>query len=136
GQAVAIGLAHLTATPAAGIAARTYLGIRILGAPLALLYVAQREVHYALGDAQSPMRATVAAQVVNIGLAVLFIFVLKQGVRGAACATVIAHGVEAGVLSLAHRARGFGLREMRREHLAALFRVGLPTGIQFVLEVG
>jgi MATE family multidrug resistance protein len=136
GQAVAIGLAHLTATPAAGIAARTYLGIRILGAPLALLYVAQREVHYALGDAQSPMKATVLAQVVNIGLAVLFIFVLKQGVRGAATATVIAHAVEAGVLSLASRERGFGLSGVRRADLAALFRVGLPTGIQFVLEVG
>ncbi len=82
------------------------------------------------------MRATVAAQVVNIGLAVLFIFVLKQGVRGAAWATVIAHAVEAGVLSLAQRSRGFGLRALRRNDLAALFRVGLPTGIQFVLEVG
>src|SRR5258706_6567487 len=82
------------------------------------------------------MRATVAAQVVNIGLAVLFIFVLKQGVRGAATATVIAHAVEAGVLSLASRERGFGLSAVRRADLAALFRVGLPTGIQFVLEVG
>jgi len=101
-----------------------------------LLYVALREVRYAEGDAQSPMRATVLAQVVNIGLAVLFIFVLKQGVRGAAFATVIAHAVEAGVLSLAQRSRGFGLRDLRRADLAALFRVGIPTGIQFALEVG
>jgi MATE family multidrug resistance protein len=136
GQLVALALAHLAASEAAGAAARTYLSIRIVGAPLVLLYVALREVHYAEGDAQGPMRATVVAQVVNIGLAVLFIFVLKQGVRGAACATVIAHGFEAGVLSLAHRSRGFGLSAMRREHLAALFRVGLPTGLQFVLEVG
>ena len=89
GQAVAVLLGHLAATEAAGRAARTYLQIRIVGAPLALLYVALREVRYAEGDAQSPMRATVAAQAVNILLAVLFIFVLKQGVRGAACATVI-----------------------------------------------
>jgi MATE family multidrug resistance protein len=82
------------------------------------------------------MRATVAAQAVNIVLAVLFIFVLKQGVRGAACATVIAHAVEAGILSLAQRSHGFGLRAVRRQDLAALFRVGLPTGLQFVLEVG
>src|SRR5262249_29856115 len=121
---------------AAGAAAHTYLGIRIVGAPLALLYAALREGRYAEGDAQSPMRATIAAQLVNIGLAVLFIFVLKQGVRGAACATVIAHGVEAGVLALAQRERGFGLRAMRREDFMALLRVGLPTGIQLVLEVG
>jgi MATE family multidrug resistance protein len=136
GQFVALALEHMTATAAAGAAARTYLRIRIVGAPLALLYVAMREGRYAEGDAQSPMRATVAAQLVNIGLAVLFIFVLKQGVRGAACATVIAHGVEAGVLSLALRERGFGLRSVRREEILALFRVGLPTGIQLLLEVG
>jgi MATE family multidrug resistance protein len=136
GQFVAVAIEHLTATAAAGAAARTYLRIRIVGAPLALLYVALREGRYAEGDAQSPMRATVAAQLVNIGLAVLFIFVLKQGVRGAACATVIAHGVEAGVLALALRERGFGIRLMRREDVAALFRVGLPTALQFVLEVG
>jgi MATE family multidrug resistance protein len=136
GQFVALALEHMTATAAAGAAARTYLRIRIVGAPLALLYVAMREGRYAEGDAQSPMRATVAAQLVNIGLAVLFIFVLKQGVRGAACATVIAHGVEAGVLSLAIRGRGFGLRSVRREEILALLRVGLPTGIQFLLEVG
>jgi len=136
GQAVAVLLGHLAATEAAGKAARTYLQIRILGAPLALLYVALREVRYAEGDAQSPMRATVAAQAVNITLAVLFIFVLKQGVRGAACATVIAHAVEAGILSLDQRSRGFGLAAMRRGDLAALFRIGLPTGVQFVLEVG
>jgi MATE family multidrug resistance protein len=136
GQLVAEGLAHLTASEASGAAARTYLRIRVVGAPLVLLYVAMREVRYAEGDAQSPMRATVAAQLVNIALAVLFIFVLKQGVRGAACATIFAHGVEAGVLALAYRGRGFGLRETKREHIKALFRVGLPTGIQFVLEVG
>jgi MATE family multidrug resistance protein len=136
GQFVAVLLGKLAASEASGAAARTYLQIRIVGAPLVLLYVALREVRYAEGDAASPMRATVAAQIVNIALAVLFIFVLHQGVRGAACATVIAHGVEAGVLSLAQRPRGFGLRSMRREHLVALYRVGLPTAIQFVLEVG
>src|SRR5205814_8614736 len=99
GQALAVLLGRLAATEAAGRAARTYLQIRIVGAPMALLYIALREVRYAEGDARSPMRATVAAQAVNIVLAVLFIFVLKQGVRGAACATVIAHAVEAGVLS-------------------------------------
>ena len=82
------------------------------------------------------MRATVAAQVVNIALAVLFIFVLQQGVAGAATATVIAHGVEAGVLALSLRKRGFGLRLMTRDDVIALFRVGFPTALQFVLEVG
>ena len=136
GQGVALIIGQLASTEAAGRAAGTYLRIRILGAPLALLYVALREVRYAEGDAHSPMRATVAAQATNIILAVTFIFVLHWGVAGAAFATVLAHGVEAGTLSLAQRSRGFGLRVVRRRHIVELFQVGLPTGLQFALEVG
>ena len=136
GQVVAVLIGHLASTEAAGRAAGTYLRIRILGAPLALLYVALREVRYAEGDPQSPMRATIAAQATNILLAVTFIFVLHWGVVGAALATVIAHGVEAGTLSLAQRSDGFGLGEVRKHHIVELFRMGLPTGLQFGLEVG
>jgi MATE family multidrug resistance protein len=136
GQAAAVLIGRLASTEGAAQAAGTYLRIRIVGAPLALLYVALREVRYAKGDPQSPMRATVAAQATNIILAVTFIFVLKWGVAGAAFATVLAHGVEAGTLSLAQRSEGFGVRLVRREHIAELFRMGLPTGLQFALEVG
>jgi MATE family multidrug resistance protein len=136
GQAAALLIGHLASTEAAAHAAETYLRIRILGAPLALLYVAQREVRYAKGDPQSPMRATVAAQATNLVLAVTFIFVLKWGVAGAALATILAHGVEAGTLWSTQRLQGFGLRLVRREHIAELFRMGLPTGLQFALEVG
>jgi MATE family multidrug resistance protein len=82
------------------------------------------------------MRATVAAQATNLVLAVTFIFVLKWGVAGAALATILAHGVEAGTLWSTQRLQGFGLRLVRREHIAELFRMGLPTGLQFALEVG
>jgi len=136
GQGVAVLVGRLASTEAAGHAAETYLRIRILGAPFALLYVALREVRYAEGDPQSPMRATMAAQATNIALAVTFIFVLHWGVAGAAFATVLAHAVEAGMLSLAQRGRGFGLSVVRRHHIAELLRMGLPTGLQFGLEVG
>jgi MATE family multidrug resistance protein len=136
GQVVAAFIGRLAATEAAGNAASLYLRIRVLGAPIVLLYAALREVRYAHGDARSPMVATVCAQIVNISLAFVFIFVLHRGVAGAASATIVAHTVEAGVLSWAQRKRGFGLRAVTREHLADLFRVGLPTAFQFVLEVG
>jgi Na+-driven multidrug efflux pump len=45
---------------------------------------------------------------VNIGLATLFVFVLKKGVAGAAVATVIANGVE--LLVLVRARRGSSLR--------------------------
>jgi MATE family multidrug resistance protein len=136
GQVVAWLMPLVAATAEAGEAARTYLSIRILGAPMALGYVALREVRYAQSDARSPMKATVAANVVNMVLAYLFIFHFHWGVAGAAIATVIAHAVELGMLALVQRAIGFEVRGMRARHLRELWKVGLPTGLQFTLEVG
>ena len=136
GQVVAELLPLIAATEASGEAARTYLRIRILGAPFALGYVAIREVRYAQSDARSPMKATMFANAVNIGLAYLFVFHLHWGVAGAGIATVIAHAVELGMLALVQRAVGFNMRGMRARHVRALFKVGLPTGLQFTLEVG
>ncbi|HXU84161.1 MAG TPA: MATE family efflux transporter, partial [Polyangia bacterium] len=134
GQVVALLLPHLTATAAAGRAARTYLAIRILGAPLALSYVALREVSYGRGNAGAPMRATVAANLVNIALAYLLVFVWDFGVAGAALATVLANAVELG--GLLFRQRDLGLRQVTRAELRALWRLGTPTGVQYILEVG
>jgi multidrug resistance protein, MATE family len=137
GQILALLLEQVASTPASQHAARTYLSIRILGAPLVLLYVALREVRYGQGDARSPMWASIIANATNIALAATFIYVLGWGVAGVAWATVIAHAVEAGVLALVqHLSAGWGIRRMRREHLAALLRMGLPTGVQFTLEIG
>jgi MATE family multidrug resistance protein len=137
GEAAACGVGRLAASAAAGRAATTYLRIRALAAPVVLVQVALREIRQAQGDARSPMIAAVSANVVNIALALLFIFGLRWGVAGAALATVVAHGVEAGVLAFVQRATGgFGLRVVRRSHLVDLARVGLPTGLQFMLEVG
>jgi MATE family multidrug resistance protein len=137
GELVAPLLPYLTATPEAGHAASTYLSIRTLGAPTALVYVALREVRYGLGDARSPMVATVMANLVNIGLCCLFVFGFHWGVAGAAWATMIAHSVEAGVLVWVQRqAGGFSFELARRRHFTALWAVGWPTAIQFSLEVG
>jgi multidrug resistance protein, MATE family len=136
GQVLARLVAHLASAPAAGQAAGTYIRIRILGAPMALAYVALREVRYGMGDARSPMRATVLANLVNIGLAVVLVLVLRQGVAGAAHATLVANAVELGSLALSQRRRGSGGWRTTRAHVRALWRLGQPTGVQFVLEMG
>jgi MATE family multidrug resistance protein len=136
GQCAAPFVSRLASSEAAGRAAEIYLRIGVAGAPMVLFYAALREVRYAHGDARTPMVATVTAQAVNIGLAVLFIFVLHRGVLGAATATFLAHLVETAIIAWKQSKWGFGLRAVRREHVADLFRVGLPTGLQFVLEVG
>jgi MATE family multidrug resistance protein len=136
GQLLARLLPLISASHEAGGYARTYLSIRSLGAPMALVYVALREVRYGESEARLPMVATVIANLVNIALACTFVYAFKWGVAGAAWATVIAHSVEAGVLALAQRRRGWGLTRTRAHHLRALWRVGMPTAVQFTLEVG
>src|SRR5882757_689741 len=69
--AAAIGLGMLTIG-----AGRTYMQIRSLGAPPALLFAALREVCYGRGESHAPMRASIIANLVNSALAYLFIFVL------------------------------------------------------------
>jgi MATE family multidrug resistance protein len=142
--AVTVGLGELTATmvgriaadPHAARAASTYLSIRILGAPMALVYVALREVRYGQSDARTPMVATVLANATNIVLAYLFIFAFRWGVAGAGWATVIAHSVEAGTLIVVQTRQGWFVRNTRLAHLRAVWRIGMPTGVQFTLEVG
>jgi MATE family multidrug resistance protein len=139
GQLLAQALPWIAASSEAGEAARTYLSIRVLGAPMAAGQVALREVRYGEGDARSPMIATIVANVVNVALAAWFIWGLHWGVAGAAWATVIAHTVELVVLMLATGNLEFfegAVRSCTRRHMAALWRVGVPTGVQFMLEVG
>jgi len=136
GELTALALPLISASSEAGHAARTYLSIRTLGAPMALLYVALREVRYGESDARSPMTATVAANLVNVALAWTFVYVMKWGVAGAAWATICAHTVEAGVLMVRQARLGFQVRATAMKHVRALWRIGLPTAIQFTLEVG
>lgn len=136
GQLVATLLVRISATAAAGEAAHTYLHIRNLVAPLVLIGVALREVRYAEGDSQSPMLATIGANIVNVGLAVLFVFGLHRGVAGAATATAIASSCETLILWRLGARRGVRAGGMTMEHVRELWRIGLPTALQFMLEVG
>src|SRR5262249_54957072 len=74
GQLVAMSLPRLCATAEAGEAARVYLAIRALGAPITLVHTALREVRYAEGDARTPMHASVIANLVNVALAWTFVY--------------------------------------------------------------
>ncbi len=163
-ELIAQAVAGMAATKAAGEAANTYMRIRALGAPIVLVQVALREVLQGQGNSRAPMVGTVAANVVNVALALVFVFVLHLGVAGAAAATLVAHAVEASVVLYAQRRLGgFGILPARSEappgetnrtqryvnvlhavrdralsgpHWRQLLRVGLPTGLQFLLEVG
>lgn len=136
GRALAELLPHLAASVPAGVHARTYLGIRVLGAPMVLAFVALREYRYGEGDTRSPMIAALVGNAANIALNWLFVIHLRWGVAGSAWSTVIGHAVELGVVVLAQSRHGFPIRRTRARHLLELWRIGVPTGLQFLLEMG
>jgi MATE family multidrug resistance protein len=124
-----------TVDPEVGGHAATYLRIRSLAAPVLLAYVALRETRWGEGDTRSPMRASIAGNVVNLGLDVVLILGLGWGVHGAAIASVAGNAVELAGLAWPMRAR---LRRLvwRPALARAVWRQGAPTGLQFVMEVG
>lgn len=134
-------LLHLVAaTPASGQAASAYMAIRCASGPFVMAYVALRETRYGVGDSRSPMIAAVVGNAANIGLDALFILGFGWGVEGAAFATALAHVLEVALLAaLIRRADGASPQRRLRvslEALRELWDLGLPTGVQFLLEVG
>lgn len=136
GQLVAPLAEAISASAAAGAHASTYLRIRLLGTPMLLAFVALRENRYGLGDARSPMIASLAGNAVNIALDYVLVLHVGAGVAGAAWATVVGHVTEVGIIAWAQRPDGYGVRACAWRHIAAVVRVGWPTGVQFALEVG
>jgi MATE family multidrug resistance protein len=129
-------LSRIAATPQAAQHARGYLGIRLLGTLPVLGLFTLQELRYALGDAQLPMRAAVIANAFHILLAYLLVVLLGRGVEGAAWATVVSQSLEAGLLIATQARDGFEPRRMRLFHVRALWSMGWPIAVQFVLEVG
>jgi MATE family multidrug resistance protein len=135
GQIVAPLLQQLCRSPRAGLFAAQYLAIRSLGAPFALVLCALREGRYGEGDTARPMRASLAGNATNIALDATLILGLGWGVRGAAIAAFCGNLVELGVLAVPMRRRIAALR-WSRDAARAVWKQGLPNGLQFVMEVG
>jgi MATE family multidrug resistance protein len=124
------------ATPQAGTHAAEYLSLRNLGAPFALMAIVLREARYGLGESRSPLTSALAANVTNIALDAVLILGLGWGVSGAGAAAACGHVVESGLLLVASRDPGFAFRRTRVRHVTHLLRLGLPLGLQFLLEIG
>lgn len=128
-------LVRLSASPHAGHFAAQYLAIRSLGATLVLVYAALREASYGVGDSRSPMRASLAANGVNIALDAFLILGLGWGVKGAAIATICGNTTELLVLAVPMRAQIAKVR-WSINAARAVWAQGVPNGLQFIMEVG
>ncbi len=127
---------HFTASAEAGQAARAYIGVRSLGAPIIVVYVALREARYGLGDTRSVLVSSVAGNLVHAGLDYVVLFVLDWGAAGAALANLIAFSLQTAILAYV-QGRGafsFGPAEIRAQ--LEVLRAGAFTGMQWALEIG
>ncbi|MDR1600817.1 MAG: MATE family efflux transporter [Tannerella sp.] len=111
---------------------RTYIG----GTFLFVIFNSMLSILRGMGDSTRPMLFVLATAVLNVALDLLFIAVLKQGVEGAAFATILAQGGGLAI-ALAYVHRRHPLLSLRRKDMIfdrKMFvrglKIGLPTSVQ------
>ncbi len=114
----------------------TYLKVYFLGIPLVILYNFLAAIMRAAGDSKRPLIYLLIGGVVNVGLNVFFITVLKMTVEGVAIATVVAQGISA-LLCIIQLIRAKGAVSLKfkyirfyKKDLLDVIKVGVPSGLQ------
>lgn len=117
--------------------AYNYIVIIFLGIPVTYLYNLISGVIRSMGDSKTPVVFLVIAALINIGLDIFFIVVLKTGVRGAALATVISQLIS-GVGCLVYSLKHFEILhpsgdefKINRKYMLTLCGMGVPMGLQY-----
>lgn len=117
----------------------TYCRIFFFGAVGSMLYNMGSGILRAMGDSRRPMIYLMICCFVNIGGDLLFIYVFRMGVAGAALATILSQWISAILIVAALRKQQAGqkleLKEIRfhRNLLLPILRVGIPAGIQLMM---
>lgn len=119
--------------------AKTYLLIYFSGVIGLMIYNMGAGILRAVGDSRRPFYFLVVSALLNIGLDLLFVFVLGMGVAGVALATVISQCVSA-LLTLIVLLRSDNcvkliLRDLRvdKEILKKIVKVGIPAALQMAI---
>ena len=114
-----------------------YLLVIFLGIPFTLLYNLLSGVLRAVGDSKTPFMFLALSTILNIGLDLFCIIVLKWGCAGAAIATVTAQAVS-GILCFLYIYRHFQILRLSRQDcilkgkfVKSLLFIGIPMGLQY-----
>ena len=107
-----------------GDLATTYLRIAALGIPFALIALAGTGYLRGVADLKTPLVIVVAANVANVVLQALFIYVLDWGLNGSAWATVIAQAGMGAAFVVALLRAPADSRRPRLDYIRPLARVG------------
>ena len=122
--------------------ANLYTRIVFAGLPAVFFFNYCSAMLRAVGDGKTPLIAMAVASVVNIGLDILAVFVLKWGIGGAAVATVLAQCLS-GVVCMIKICRTsllkFGKGDVipDRKTLGNLLRIGAPSAAKnMIVAIG
>ncbi len=116
--------------------ATTYFNIFMGGVVVSFGFNGTSAILRGLGDSKTPLYFLIISTVINIGLDLLFVLVLKWGIAGVAIASVIA---QAGAfltaiiyLNKTHKIIRFSFKDLVFDRLIfkKSLRIGLPTGLQ------
>lgn len=113
-----------------------FLRIYFMGSLSILIYNMGSGILRAVGDSKSPLYFLIASSLINAGLDLLFVGVLKIGIAGAGLSTLIAQTISAVlVLLVLVKTKGeykVKLRKIKfhRHMLYEIVRIGLPSGLQ------
>lgn len=116
--------------------ATRYLRIYFCGMPFMMIYNFGSAIMRSVGDTSRPFYALLAATVCNFALDWLFVAVFGMGVDGVAWATVIANGLNAGIMVwfLLREPDPVALRlkrlSMSSHDFKKMLRIGVPAGLQ------
>lgn len=141
GVSASDGLLRLLGTPENVIPpAKVYLQINFLGLPFLFGYNFISTILRALGNSKTPVRFVMLAVILNAVLDPLFMAGLDLGIQGAALATITAQGV-AFLYGLIYSLAGGRVpfivpRIPDKRHLRAIFKLGIPGGLQMMAISG
>ena len=123
---------------------RPYFLVLLVSLPFMSLFNSMKQFLDALGDTKTPMWVMLGGNILNLILNYVFIFTLDMGLLGAGIATLISRAVMPLVIYVIIR-RGKLLRspnfvkaekDVDRDGMLSLFKLGLPISIQLCLEAG
>ena len=119
--------------------AETYLRIYLLGMPVILLYNFESAIFRSKGDTRTPLICLIASGIVNVGLNLLLVLVVRLDVAGVAIATVASNLIGAAILlwsllrSEDQVSVAWGELRLDPVVLREMLRIGVPSGIQSMM---
>lgn len=117
----------------------SYISIYIAGMACVFLFDISRAILVALGDSKTPMFLVLFTSLLNIGLDLFFICILKFGVGGAALATILAQGAGMTIALILMKKKLHGITGQLKtpffqfKKIQEILSISIPTIIQQVI---